>query len=109
MQRRMEGAERISDFYFAGDYTYRHLQNAGPRWLLIGDAAGFIDPIFSSGVMLAIKSGYRAAPRSARGGPGGPAAQRACPGPLYPRRGQMCKVFLNMIRMFTTTTASRSS
>ncbi len=57
----MADAERVSEFSFAGDYTYRHLQNAGPRWFLIGDAAGFVDPIFSSGVMLAVKSGYLAA------------------------------------------------
>ena len=100
LQRRMGGAERLSSFYFAGDYTYRHLRNAGPRWLLIGDAAGFIDPIFSSGVMLAIKSGYRAAQETL-------AADRAGQ-PLSPRAqarytrevGGMCKVFLNMIRMF---------
>src|SRR5690606_25640384 len=61
LQNRMAGAERVSPFSSTGDYTYRFLQNAGPRWLLIGDAAGFIDPIFSSGVMLAIKSGCLAA------------------------------------------------
>lgn len=100
LQRRMAGAERVSEFYFAGDYTYQHLRCAGPRWLLIGDAAGFIDPIFSSGVMLAIKSGYRAAQEAL-------SADRAGQ-PLSPRAqvrytrevGKMCKVFLNMIRMF---------
>ena len=49
LRRRMGDAQRVSDFFFAGDYTYRHLQNAGPRWLLIGDAAGFVDPIFPPG------------------------------------------------------------
>ena len=100
LQQRMGSAERLSDFFFAGDYTYRHLQNAGPRWLLIGDAAGFIDPIFSSGVMLAIKSGYLAAKEVV-------AAEQAGQ-PLSPRAqarythevGKMCTVFLNMIRMF---------
>jgi 2-polyprenyl-6-methoxyphenol hydroxylase-like FAD-dependent oxidoreductase len=96
----MGDARRVSEFYFAGDYTYRHLQNAGARWLLVGDAAGFIDPIFSSGVMLAIKSGYLAAREVI-------AADRAGTG-LTPRAqsrytrevGKMCKVFLQMIRMF---------
>ena len=100
LQRRMGEAERMSEFYFAGDYTYRHLQNAGPRWLLIGDAAGFIDPIFSSGVMLAIKSGYRAANETLAadrvGQPLSPRAQAR-----YTREVEkMCTVFLNMIRMF---------
>jgi len=100
LQRRMGGAVRASEFYFAGDYTYRHLQNAGPRWLLVGDAAGFIDPIFSSGVMLAIKSGYLAARESlAADRDGTPLSSRAQA--RYTREvGKMCKVFLNMIRMF---------
>jgi flavin-dependent dehydrogenase len=34
---------------------------AGERWLLAGDAAGFIDPVFSSGVFLAIMSAEKAA------------------------------------------------
>jgi 2-polyprenyl-6-methoxyphenol hydroxylase-like FAD-dependent oxidoreductase len=100
LRRRMGDAVRITEYRFAGDYTYRYLQNAGPRWLLIGDAAGFIDPIFSSGVMLAVKSGHLAAREvltadesqtflSLR-------AQRR-----YTRRvGRMCKVFLRMIKMF---------
>lgn len=100
LQRRMANAERVSDYSFAGDYTYRHLQNAGPRWLLIGDAAGFIDPIFSSGVMLAIKSGYLAAQNviaaDQKGAPMSVSAQKK-----YTKQvGKMCKVFLSMIKMF---------
>ena len=100
LQRRMGEAERMSEFYFEGDYTYRHLQNAGPRWLLIGDAAGFIDPIFSSGVMLAIKSGHRAANEVlAADRAGQPLSSRAQA--RYTREVEkMCTVFLNMIRMF---------
>ncbi|MCW1883555.1 tryptophan 7-halogenase [Luteolibacter flavescens] len=100
LQKRMAGAERVNEYNFAGDYTYRHLQNAGPRWLLIGDAAGFIDPIFSSGVMLAIRSGHAAAKEivaaDAKGTALTPRAQKR-----YTKRvGEMCEVFLNMIRMF---------
>lgn len=100
LQRRMADAERVSEFAFAGDYTYRHLQNAGPRWLLIGDAAGFIDPIFSSGVMLAIRSGHAAAKEIVAADKArtalSPRAQKR-----YTRHvGKMCQVFLNMIRMF---------
>lgn len=100
LQRRMGLATRASQYYFAGDYTYRHLQNAGPRWFLIGDAAGFIDPIFSSGVMLAIKSGRLAAMEAlAADRAGTPLAASAQE--RYTREvGRMCKVFLHMIRMF---------
>ncbi len=100
LQRRMAGAERVSDYRFEGDYTYRHLENAGPRWLLVGDAAGFIDPIFSSGVMLAIRSGHAAAKEIAAADAAGTAL------PLRARKrytrhvGEMCQVFLNMIKMF---------
>ncbi|MFT3992379.1 MAG: NAD(P)/FAD-dependent oxidoreductase [Luteolibacter sp.] len=100
LRKRMGNAERVCDYSFAGDYTYRHLQNAGPRWLLIGDAAGFIDPIFSSGVMLAIKSGHLAAKQvvaaDAKGGSLSESAQKR-----YTKKvGKMAQVFLNMIKMF---------
>jgi 2-polyprenyl-6-methoxyphenol hydroxylase-like FAD-dependent oxidoreductase len=96
----MGGSVRVSDFYFASDYTYRHLQNAGPRWLLIGDAAGFIDPIFSSGVMFAIKSGYRAASAVLTADRNGRPLEARAQARYTREVGKMCEVFLNMIKMF---------
>ena len=61
MRERMKNAVRVSPVYSAGDYSYRNRQLAGDRWLLVGDAAGFIDPVFSSGVFLAIMSAEKAA------------------------------------------------
>src|SRR6266436_4700080 len=58
---RMSRAERVSPVYSAGDYSYRNTKFFGYRWLLAGDAAGFIDPVFSSGVFLAVMSGEKAA------------------------------------------------
>src|ERR1700686_2127429 len=58
---RMKRAERVSPVYSAGDYSYRNTKLFGDRWLLAGDAAGFIDPVFSSGVFLAIMSAEKAA------------------------------------------------
>src|ERR1700737_3265020 len=58
---RMERAERVSQVYSAGDYSYRNAKLCGDRWLLAGDAAGFIDPVFSSGVFLGIMSPEKAA------------------------------------------------
>jgi flavin-dependent dehydrogenase len=43
------------------DYTYRASQAAGNGWVLVGDAFGFLDPLYSSGVLLALKSGELAA------------------------------------------------
>src|SRR5207245_109580 len=58
---RMSRAEPVSPVYSEGDYSYRNPRFFGNRWLLAGDAAGFIDPVFSSGVFLAIMSGEKAA------------------------------------------------
>ena len=58
---RMQNAQRVSPVYSAGDYSYRNKKLFGERWLLAGDAAGFIDPVFSSGVFLAIMSAEKAA------------------------------------------------
>jgi flavin-dependent dehydrogenase len=58
---RMKRAERVSPVYSAGDFSYRNAKFFGDRWLLAGDAAGFIDPVFSSGVFLAIMSAEKAA------------------------------------------------
>jgi len=57
----MKNAIRVSPVYSAGDYSYRNTRLSGDRWLLAGDAAGFIDPVFSSGVFLAIMSAEKAA------------------------------------------------
>jgi FADH2-dependent halogenase len=57
----MEKARRVTDVFATGDFSYRNTQLSGNRWLLAGDAAGFIDPVFSSGVYLALLSGEQAA------------------------------------------------
>ena len=43
------------------DYSYRSTRVAGDGWVLVGDAFGFLDPLYSSGVLLALKSGELAA------------------------------------------------
>ena len=58
---RMTRATRVTEVYSASDYSYRNTTLFGDRWLLAGDAAGFIDPIFSTGVFLGIQSGEQAA------------------------------------------------
>src|SRR5437660_4113393 len=59
--KRMTNAQRVSQVYVEADFSYRSARLHGDRWLLAGDAAGFIDPIFSSGVFLAVFSGELAA------------------------------------------------
>lgn len=52
----MEHAERVRPWAIEGDYSYRMKRASGPGWLLIGDAFRFVDPIFSSGVDVALNS-----------------------------------------------------
>ncbi len=52
------GAGRqVGKFYVTGDYSYRAKHCAADGLLLVGDAFAFLDPVFSSGVLLALKSG----------------------------------------------------
>jgi FADH2 O2-dependent halogenase len=52
----MKDAKRIRPFWIEGDYSYTIDRFAGPGWLLAGDALRFVDPIFSSGVDVALFS-----------------------------------------------------
>ncbi len=58
---RMANAERVSPVHVLADFSWRSTRCAGDGWVLIGDAFGFLDPIYSSGVFLALKSGEMAA------------------------------------------------
>ncbi len=58
---RLKGATRVSDVQATGNFSYSCERTHGPGWLLVGDAYAFIDPVFSSGVMLAMQGGFAAA------------------------------------------------
>ena len=58
---RVAGAKRVTGYFVTRDYSYRSKQVAGDGWVLVGDAFGFLDPLYSSGVLLALKSGELAA------------------------------------------------
>jgi flavin-dependent dehydrogenase len=58
---RMSGAERISAVQGTGNYSYRACTAHGHGWMMIGDAFAFIDPLFSTGVLLAMTAGERGA------------------------------------------------
>ncbi len=57
----MKNARRINEFKREGDYSYSMEKFAGDGFLLIGDAARFVDPIFSSGISVALYSAKYAA------------------------------------------------
>ena len=59
--RRLERARPCFPVKVTQDFSYRADRLAGEGWVLVGDAFGFLDPIYSSGVFLALKSGEWAA------------------------------------------------
>ncbi len=61
VRRRVADAERTDKIYSILDYSYRSKNFAGDGFILIGDAYGFLDPIYSSGVLLALKMAELAA------------------------------------------------
>jgi flavin-dependent dehydrogenase len=61
LARRLIDAQLVSKLRVAKEYSYTTRQPAGDGWVLIGDAQGFIDPIYSSGVFLALRSAELAA------------------------------------------------
>lgn len=61
LTRRLADAELVGDLRVAKEFSYTTKQHAGPGWVLTGDAFGFIDPIYSSGVYFAMKTAELAA------------------------------------------------
>jgi flavin-dependent dehydrogenase len=58
--RRLQHAERTTPVTGTGNYSYRSTRMFGQNYLLVGDAYAFIDPVFSSGVHLALHGAFRA-------------------------------------------------
>jgi flavin-dependent dehydrogenase len=59
--KRMEGAELIDNqVRVTGNYSYDARRMGGPGWVLIGDAFAFLDPVFSTGVYLAMSTAEEA-------------------------------------------------
>ncbi|MDY7092424.1 MAG: tryptophan 7-halogenase [Acidobacteriota bacterium] len=58
---RLAAAQQTRPVQVLRDFTYKAKQRAGDGWVLVGDAYGFVDPLYSSGVFLALKSGEMAA------------------------------------------------
>jgi flavin-dependent dehydrogenase len=61
VKERIASATRATGYFATKDYSYRATRVAGDGWVMIGDAWGFLDPLYSSGVLLALRSGEMAA------------------------------------------------
>ncbi len=61
VKQRISIGKRVAPYRAAKEYSYRSRRAAGDGWVMVGDAFGFLDPLYSSGVLLALKSGELAA------------------------------------------------
>jgi flavin-dependent dehydrogenase len=61
MAQRLAGTEKVAGLDIVKEYSYMTGRSSGDGWVLVGDSWGFIDPIYSSGVWFALKSGQLAA------------------------------------------------
>ena len=58
---KLTDARQVTDIKVLNDFSYVSREVAGDGWVLVGDACGFLDPMYSSGVLLALRSGELAA------------------------------------------------
>jgi flavin-dependent dehydrogenase len=58
---RLKNAQLTAEVTATGNYSYRATRMTGERYILIGDAFAFIDPVFSTGVYLAMNSAFHGA------------------------------------------------
>jgi flavin-dependent dehydrogenase len=61
LKRTMTRAQQVEPVHAIADFSYESTQFVGDRFLIVGDAAAFIDPVFSSGVLMAMSSAKDAA------------------------------------------------
>lgn len=56
LKKDMANAKMLRPVQTASNYSEKCSQMVGPRWILVGDAATFLDPVFSTGVHVSLKS-----------------------------------------------------
>ncbi len=67
VKERVANGRRATGLFATKDFSYHATRVAGPGWVMIGDAFSFLDPLYSSGVLLALRSGELAADAIAEG------------------------------------------
>jgi flavin-dependent dehydrogenase len=99
VKERLEGAERILPVMAEGSFSYRSRRFSGPGYVLCGDAAAFLDPVFSSGVYLSMRGAEEIAALIDRGLSAGDSSARLFAG--YERRMRAAmKLFWRFIHGF---------
>lgn len=75
--KRLEGRRRLTPIRGSAPIGHRAARSAGPRWMLVGDAAGFVDPFSGEGIFRALRSARAAAEALAGGDAGADQRYRA--------------------------------
>ena len=91
----LERARRVTPARVDVDYSYLATRIAGDRWVAVGDAAAFLDPIFSTGVLLAMQGGLDAAEAIDAGLRSGDLSERA-----FARYGRLVRKRYHHFRRF---------
>jgi FADH2-dependent halogenase len=102
LRERMQDAKALCPIQTTSDFSYYNQRLVGPRLLRVGDAAGFMDPIFSAGVFLAMNSGKLAANavlESLRSGDNGDRRLKAYEKKIF----DGMKLYWKMVEEFYTT------
>jgi flavin-dependent dehydrogenase len=93
------GARRVGPVHTQRDWSYRMSRVCGPGWLLAGDASGFIDPVLSTGVLLAMHAAFHAA-RLVRDVLRGEAAEADALARYQAQHAALFEDLLRMVRFF---------
>jgi len=102
IKERMVNARLVNEMRTTSDFSYYNRRLVGDRLLRVGDAAGFMDPIFSAGVFLAMWSGKLAAEAVAQAIASGRSGGR--PFAVYDKRvGKGLRFYWRMVENFYTT------
>lgn len=107
LQALLQGAER-GPTRLLGDWSFRNTRPHGPRWACVGDAACFIDPMFSTGVSLGMLDAVALADALA---PALRAGAEAAPDLMAPRAARMdvaYRTFLALVSRFYNTPLVRN-
>ena len=92
------GARQLWPAEATADFSYRCERMQGPGWLAVGDAGGFIDPLFSTGVHLAVQGAFLAADAVAAAGDATALARALADWEGQVRRG--AELFLAAVQAF---------
>ena len=90
---------QFGDFIAAKDFSYKSSQPSGDGWVLTGDALGFIDPVYSTGVLFALKTGELAGDAVVDGLKSGDLSQQQL-GSWYPEYGEKVELLRKLVDLF---------